>query len=359
VTTTATEQVAPGGLGPEEARRRTFRRRRTVVAVVAVAALVVVGVVAWFLAEAYPIGGAGAPALVQVTDGESMAQVIDALSAKGIVDSGLAFRIDLALTGNPSPQPGWYSIPTSSSFSAVKAALGAGPNAQAISVSTAETSLEVAQALTGEASGSFATQFLSLVRNGAVTSPFQPRPHASLEGLLAPGTYVLTPGETPRALVTQMVDGFVGRAASVGLTPSTTSHGLNAYELVTVASIVEKEGYLARNMPKVATVVFNRLASGTPLQMDATVLYATHQDGGTVTHATEEIPSPYNTYLHTGLTPSPICLPSTQALSATLHPPAGPWRYFTLVDESGTLAFATTFQEQLANEAIGARNGVG
>ena len=80
--------------------------------------------------------------------------------------------------------------------------------------------------------------------------------------------------------------------------------------------------------------------------------------GGPVTHATESIPSPYNTYLHTGLTPTPICIPSTQALGATLRPPGGPWLYFTLVDQSGTLAFATTFAGQLANEAIGARNGV-
>ena len=346
--------AAPPG---DAARRRTFRRRRLVVAAVAVA-VVLVGFVGWFLAEAYPIGGQGASALVQVKEGEPLSQVISALAAKGVVGSGFAFRLDLALTGSPSPAPGWYAIPTNSSFSAVKTALGNGPNTEAVQVSPAETTLEVAQALTSAESGTFATRFLSLVRNGAVASPFQDRPHASLEGLLAPGTYVLVPGERPETLLSQMVGGFTARAASVGLTPSTTAHGLDAYQLVTVASIVEKEGYLARNMPKVATVVFNRLAKGSPLQMDATVLYALGRDGGTVTHATESIDSPYNTYLHTGLTPSPICLPSTEALDATLHAPSGPWLYFTLVDRTGTLAFASTFAQQLANEAIGARNGV-
>jgi UPF0755 protein len=111
-------------------------------------------------------------------------------------------------------------------------------------------------------------------------------------------------------------------------------------------------------MPRVATVVYNRLARGMPLQMDATVEYATGQDGGPVTHATESIHSPYNTYLHTGLTPTAICIPSTEALGATLHAPSGPWLYFTLVDKTGTLAFATTFAQQLANEALGARRGV-
>jgi len=155
-----------------------------------------------------------------------------------------------------------------------------------------------------------------------------------------------------------MADQFVPRAASVGLTPSTTLDGLDAYQLLTVASIVEKEGYLARNMPQTARVVYNRLARGMPLQMDATVEYAIGQDGGPVTHATESIASPYNTYLHTGLTPTPICIPSTQALDATLHAPNGPWLYFTLVDRSGTLAFATTFAQQLANEALAASRGI-
>ena len=127
---------------------------------------------------------------------------------------------------------------------------------------------------------------------------------------------------------------------------------------MTVASIVEKEGYYPRNMPKTATVIYNRLAQGMPLQMDSTVEYAIGQDGGPVTSHTESIRSPYNTYLHTGLTPTPICSPSSDALRAALHAPSGPWLFFTLVDTDGTMAFASTFAQQLANERIGATHGV-
>jgi UPF0755 protein len=362
VPATAAPPGAPPGApraAPRGADRRArYRRRRLVVGAIAAVVLLVVGFVAWFLIEAYPIGGPGPPVVLQVTTGESVAQIADALAAKGVIGSALAFRLDLAVAGTPAVQAGWYELPTSSSFSAVRAALGNGPNATVVDVATGESSLEVAQALAGAASGSFGTRFLSLVRNGSVASPFQPRPHASLEGLLAPGTYVLAPGETPRQLVATMARAFVARAASVGLTPSTHRRGLDAYQLVTAASIVEKEGYYARNMPRVATVLYNRLARGMPLQMDATVLYATGQDGGTVTHATERIRSPYNTYLHAGLTPTPICVPSTQALTATLHPATGPWLFFTLVDRSGTLAFSTTIAEQLANERLAQRRGV-
>ena len=156
-----------------------------------------------------------------------------------------------------------------------------------------------------------------------------------------------------------MTKRFVKQAASVGLTPSTTYQGLNAYQLVIAASIVEKEGYYPVNMPKVARVIYNRLARGGPLQMDATVLYYLGKDGGTVTPAMLQTQEPYNTYLNTGLTPTPICAVSTIAMRATLHPPAGSWLYFTLINEDGQMAFSTTFAQQLQEERLAESRGIG
>jgi UPF0755 protein len=68
---------------------------------------------------------------------------------------------------------------------------------------------------------------------------------------------------------------------------------------------------------------------------------------------------PYNTYLNTGLTPTPICAVSTFALRATLHPPVGPWLYFTLIDEDGQMAFSTTFAQQLKEEKLAQSRGIG
>jgi UPF0755 protein len=155
-----------------------------------------------------------------------------------------------------------------------------------------------------------------------------------------------------------MARSFEKEAASVGLTPSTTISGLNAYQLITAASIVEKEGYYPNNMPKVARVIFNRLARGGPLQMDSTVLYYFKQDGGTVTPTMLTTPTPYNTYLNNGLTPTPICTVSTFALNAVLHAPPGTWLYFTLINKNGDLAFSTTFTQQLANEKLAQKKGL-
>ncbi len=92
--------------------------------------------------------------------------------------------------------------------------------------------------------------------------------------------------------------------------------------------------------------------------MDSTVLYALGQDGGPVTSQDLEIQSPYNSYLNNGLTPTPICMSSMDALEAAVHPPPGSWLYFVLVKKDGTMAFSDTFAEQLANERLAKSRGL-
>src|SRR5580658_8261137 len=111
-------------------------------------------------------------------------------------------------------------------------------------------------------------------------------------------------------------------------------------------------------MPKVSRVIYNRLARDMPLQMDSTVLYSLGQDGGTVTPADLKIKSPYNTYLNTGLTPTPICFPSATAINSALHPPPGGWLYFVLVAQDGTEAFSDTYAGQVANEKLAQQRGL-
>lgn len=352
--------------GPPAARGRPSRqgsrpsrrvRRRRLLAFGLAPFCVLAGALAWFFLQAYPLGGEGRQVVIEVHDGEAFGQVVDALASRGVIDSGVAFRID-TLTGAPSVQPGFYALRQNSSFSTVKGVLANGPNALAVQVVPGESTLEMSSALAGVEDQAFAAAFLHLARSGGVPSPYSPRRGASLEGLLGPGLYVLTAGEDPRTLLDQMVARFDHEAQALGLSPSTRRSGLDAYDVVTVASIVEKEGYYPRNMPRTATVVYNRLARGMPLQMDSTVEYALGQDGGPVSSATERVASPYNTYLHTGLTPTPICTMSTTALRAALHPPAGPWLYFTLISSDGTMAFASTFAEQLRNEQLAASRGL-
>ena len=144
----------------------------------------------------------------------------------------------------------------------------------------------------GQLPGHYANSFLATATSGAVRSPWQPAGVTSLEGLLGTGTYTVVPGETDRVLLSKMVDRFDSLAAQVGLATGAERLGYTPYQVVTVASIVEKEGVLVKNMGPVSRVIYNRLAKGTPLQMDSTVLYALGRDGGPVTSANLQTNSP-------------------------------------------------------------------
>ena len=325
--------------------------------VLAAGVVVILAALIWFILQIYPIGGSGALVIVTVHQGDSIATIANEMHAEGVIGSPLAFRLDTMLFGSIQVQSGSYQIAKNSSFNHVKSILGAPPNVQVVAVTPGLTLHEVAlQVLSAKGTG-FADTFVGDAVGAAKTSPY--RPNNSLEGLLGIGTYVIKPTDMPSSLVQRMMTSFSKEAASVGLTPSSTINGLSAYQLIIAASIVEKEGYYAVNMPQVARVIFNRLQRGQMLQMDSTVCYPLNLDPCPATVALEQSNSPYSTYKIPGLTPTPICSVSTVALNAVLHAPPGSWLYFVLIKRDGTMAFASTYQKQLANEALARRNGVG
>src|ERR1035437_1504455 len=325
--------------------------------VLAAAVVVAVAALLWFVLQIYPIGGSGALVIVTVHQGDSIATVANEMHAQGVIGSPLAFRLDTMLFGSISVQSGSYQIAKNSSFAHVKAIFGAPPNVQVVSVTPGLTLHEVALQILSAQGTSFANTFVGDALSAAKTSPYHP--NNSLEGLLGIGTYIIKPTDTPSSIVQRMTASFSKEAASVGLTPSTSINGLDAYQVIIAASIVEKEGYYAMNMPRVARVIFNRLQRGQMLQMDSTVCYPLNLDPCPATVALEKTNSSYNTYKIPGLTPTPISSVSTVALNAVLHAPPGSWLYFVLVKNDGTMAFATTYQKQLANEALARQRGVG
>jgi len=324
-------------------------------AIASVVALVIIFIV-WFAVQVFPIGGSGREVLVTVHSGDSMSKIAGELHQSGVLSSSFAFRVDALLQGSPLVQPGVYEIRQGDDFPSIVSILSGGPNVPQVDVTPGLTIREITDTVAAQVGTTFATTFLSDTKQAATTSSYNPS--GSLEGLIGPGTYLITPGETPAQLLAAMQSAFTKEATAAGLAPTDSYEGLSAYQLVTGASIVEKEGYYPKNMPQVARVILNRLADNMPLQMDSTVLYALGLDGGTVTPHMLQTPSPYNSYLNHGLTPTPICVVSPQALAAMLHPPVGSWLYFVLVDKNGDMAFSTTFAQQLANEAKAARAGV-
>ena len=362
-----TGTAAPQTVDPLRARSRrghsrTDRSRHpwriVALSIIVVGVLILVGGYLWVKSEADPSGPHGAQVIVTVPSGTGESAVGPLLASKEVIGSSLAFRIWSQFNSLPGIEAGSYAFDKNMSFGQAQAVLASGPNVFPLVVPPGFTVSELAQRA-GQLPGHYADSFLRTATDGSVRSPWQPTGVTSLEGLLAPGTYIVPPGVTDAHLLQEMVDRFDAQAARIGLAAGAQRLGYSPYQVITVASIVEKEGVIAKNLGPVARVIYNRLERDMPLQMDSTVLYALGQDGGTVTEADRRIASPYNTYLNQGLTPTPTCFPSEAALAAALHPPDGSWLYFVVVEQDGTEAFADTFAGQQANEALAAQRGLG
>jgi UPF0755 protein len=332
-------------------------------------AVVVIGFVAWgvlWYEGQVDEGPAGPAVIVDVPAGASAGSVTAGLAREKVVGSGLAFRIYLTLHGTPTVQAGRYQLREHQDFGTVRRILAGAPNVFAVTVVAGTTVREVAAEIDSDVPRFSGASFLAAVTSGTRRSPWEVAGSGNLDGLLGTGTYIVVPGETETGLLGQMIDRFDGEANAAGLTEAAAADGVTPYEAVTVASIVQKEaispgdsaGATSHNAGPVARVVYNRLNRGMALQMDSTVLYAEGRDGGPVTSADLATPTPYNTYLNTGLTPTPICFPSAVALNAALHPPAGSWLYFELTSRDGTETFSDTFAGQVAAEQLAKSRGL-
>jgi UPF0755 protein len=184
-------------------------------------------------------------------------------------------------------------------------------------------------------------------------------PKHRLEGLILPGIYQLKPGETAVQTIKRLLGQSDAALQTAGL-PSTTQQnsGFSTYQILTMASIIEREAGTKPDMPKIARVLYNRLAQPMDQQLDSTVDYAL--DRPTIATSPSERPGagPYDTYDNPGLPPTPISSPSTVAIQAAMTPTPGSWLYFVVCQKNLSSCFADTFAEHQANVAIAHSNGV-
>jgi UPF0755 protein len=166
---------------------------------------------------------------------------------------------------------------------------------------------------------------------------------APLEGFLFPDTYLIPRNGTAKQLVTLQLDAFSKHWDDTRKAEA-AQRKLNALQIVTIASMIEREARFDDDRPLVASVIYNRLAAGWALQIDATVLYAKGVWQSSVTTQDRMIQSPYNTYLHTGLPPGPIANPGIKAIDAALKP-AETGYFFYLSDPQGHNHYAKTNEE--------------
>jgi uncharacterized YceG family protein len=181
--------------------------------------------------------------------------------------------------------------------------------------------------------------------------PYLPKGTTTVEGFLFPKTYAFVEGEaTADALIQRMLDQFGTEAE--GLPWSNAERlGVTPYEVVVIASMIEREARVPSDRPKIAAVIYNRLAEGMTLGIDATLLYDDPTPDGQLTGSDFEHDSPYNTRLNPGLPPTPIASPGLPSLRAALSPADVPYLYYVLCDADGGHRFSVDYDTFLADKA--------
>jgi len=190
----------------------------------------------------------------------------------------------------------------------------------------------------------------------ALEAVAEAEPRRRLEGLLAPGRYDVPPGASAVDVLRGLLATSTARLEASGLVSGARAIGSTPYEVLIIASLVEKEA-ITPDMPEVARVIYNRLGAGRRLELDSMVNYPLDLQALRTTAEDRARPGPYNSYQVTGLPPTPIAAAGPEAIAAALEPAPGPWMYFVRCRSDGTSCFAETYEEHAANVREAQANG--
>ena len=304
-----------------------------------------------------PAGTLDRMVTIDVEPGQDASDVAAALANLGVLQNPTLFKRYLRYRGlDTGIEAGSYEVSGSMSPRDLAELLQrARASRYTVTVPEGWRKEEVADALGRLGLGFSSDEFLAASRTTLPLDMGARSGSAGVEGFLFPDTYQLGPGVTADEVVRTMVENFEARVGSEWLA-AVRAKGLTPYEAVSLASIVERESALPAERPLIASVFFNRLALGIPLQADPTVQYALGRqaDGAwwkaPLTEVDLSIDSPYNTYLYPGLPPGPIGNPGLTSLESVAHPAESAFLFFRAAcDGSGRHVFAATFEEHVRN----------
>jgi UPF0755 protein len=292
---------------------------------------------------------------VQVHEGDSSAAIGRTLKEAGVVKSVGAFT-DAAMADERSRtiQVGYYQLKKEMKASDALAVLVNPKNLIQARVTIPEgyRVKDIVKAIATKTEITADQVNAALKNTKALGLP--PEAEGNVEGYLFPATYTVVPGETADQLLKQMVAKTVQVSNELDLKGKAEALGYTPEQILTIASILESEGSRAEDLPKIARAIYNRLDKGMALQSDATVNYANDKSGSVYTTAEDrQNPSPYNTYVHTGLPPGPIGSPGEKTIQAALNPADGNWLYWVTVNlKTGETRFNETYEGHLRDREL-------
>ena len=350
--------------------------------VVVTALVLVAGVVGWwYIHQVNPAGDPGPPAAFTIDQADTLQTVSARLQQQGFVDDAGLFRWYAQHHGGLELTPGYYELRTSDHMGNVLARLRTPPSETYTKVTFPEgfTVAQVAARLDRDMSTMTAADVNAATVDPSLEVTLRPPGITTLEGLLFPDTYQVSNGETPTHVLGRMLGQMERVVSQENIDTKAPKFGMSSYQILVIASMIEREAKTDGDRAKIARVIYNRLADGMPLAIDAAVRYGTTVAGGDPDaipfDQQRQTPGPYNTYLNQGLPPTPIANPGRASIRAALNPapnpsvgdplcdnlPAGTkceYLYYVVADEDGNHAFAVTPEQHQANVDAAAAAGL-
>jgi UPF0755 protein len=349
--------------------------------VVMVVVILIGGAVGWwYLGKINPPGSPGDVQNFTVAEGDDLDSLAERLEEEQLVSDAGVFRWYVERNGGLEIIPGFYQIRPDDHMGNVLGRLRTPPGETYTRVTFPEgfTIDRMGRRLGSTVERMNEEEFIAAANDPAIRTAWRPAGIASLEGLLFPDTYQVSNAESEEQIVERMVslmervgnqEDIEVRAPALRRTP---------YEILIIASIIEREAKIPEDRAKISRVIHNRLFVNMELQVDASVLYGRDVAGidpDTPFSELRQIDTPYNTYMHTGLPPTPIANPGRASIRAALNPAPNPppgdpicvnlpepsqcyYFFYVLANEEGGHAFAATFEQHDANVAAARAAGL-
>jgi cell division protein YceG involved in septum cleavage len=275
--------------------------------------------------------------VVTIPKGASVNEVGDILDDKGVVSSSTLFQMRVTIAGKRSDlYPGRFVLASGMSYGSAIDALSTAPLKKVATVTIPE--------------GYSRDQVAPLAEEAGLTGSYMEASRGH-EGFLFPDTFELKPGAPVADLVQLQLQDFKRRIKGVDMSYA-KSKNLTLYDVVTIASMVEREAMVDKERPLVAAVIYNRLKDGMPLGIDATTRFATGNYEEPLTESELAIDSPYNTRTNPGLPPGPIGSPGLASIEAAAHPAKVDYLYYVVKPGAcGEHSFSSTAAEFEADVA--------
>ncbi len=304
--------------------------------------------VLWWIQNSKPVSGKTEMQDFLIVRGASAGQIANKLHGDGLIKSPLAFKIYVQVTNKQNKiQAGEFRLSPSFSLQRIVEELESGPTEVWVTIPEGFRREEIAKRFASvlEKDEQFTVDFLNVTQGQ--------------EGLLFPDTYLFAKEASPSAVANKLRSTFDSKL-SAKMRQDIAELGYTMNQVVTMASIVERETLTGGERPVVAGILYKRLRAGWPLQADATLQYAVANAKcqmpnakcenwwQTPTSADKEINSAYNTYRSGGLPPGPIANPGLSSLEAAIYPEDSPYWYY-IHDRSGKIHYAVTLEEHNEN----------